>query len=110
MTGDSREKRVQERIGTALSVFLGDARGVTRDVSASGVYFEASAALETGSMIDFSVEFDSPNGKMLIRCSGEVVRRENLGDRVGVAVRLTDSKMEMAANTSIGAGRSAVAG
>ena len=102
MAGEKRGKRVQERINAALPVFLGDARGITRDVSASGVFFETNASLGIGSSIEFSVEFDSPNGsKMVLRCSGDIVRREVREDRVGVAVKIVESKMELAPVISV---------
>ena len=100
MAGVSRERRAQERVTTALSVFLGIAKGVTRDVSATGVFFESTVALDIGSTVDFSVEFGTPGGRMMIHCNGKVVRREERGDGVGVAVRVTNSKMEMAASAS----------
>jgi hypothetical protein len=89
------EKRSKERVSTALPVILGQAAGVTRDVSASGIFFETSAALDAGGSIDFSIELESPGGKMLLICSGEIVRKESRGDRLGVAVKITDSRMEL---------------
>lgn len=77
----------------ALPVNIGIARGVTRDVSASGVFFETSATLDIGSAISFTVEFDAPSGKMELKCSGVIVRTETHEDGVGVAVKITESSM-----------------
>lgn len=88
------EKRKDERIPTALPVKLGDATGVTRDVSASGVFFEIEANYRLGTEIAFSVELDTPGGKMVLKCEGEIVRIEPRGQRVGVAVRIVESTLQ----------------
>jgi len=88
------EKRKDERIFAALPVDLGTATGTTRDVSASGVFFEIDANYRLGSKIEFAVEMDTPGGKMLLKCEGEIVRIEPRGARVGVAVKIAESSLE----------------
>lgn len=68
--------------------------GVTRDVSASGIYFEMDSGTEIGSEISFDVEMDTLSGPMKLKCSGVVVRKEQSGSRTGVAVRMLESKFE----------------
>jgi hypothetical protein len=96
---DKREsnKRREERVGTALLVDLGTTRGITRDVSASGVFFEADATYALASEITFAVELDTPSGRMVLKCKGEIVRIEPRDARVGVAVKIIDSTLEPAA-------------
>ena len=94
MDRQQHEKRKEERIFTALPVEFGTAIGLTRDVSASGVYFEIDANYGLGSEIEFAVELDTPGGKMMLKCQGEIVRIEPCGTRVGVAVRIIDSRLE----------------
>ncbi|HXK39442.1 MAG TPA: PilZ domain-containing protein, partial [Candidatus Paceibacterota bacterium] len=89
-----QDKRRNERILTALPVDLGTATATTRDVSASGVFFEIDASFALGSEIEFTVELDTPGGKMMLKCEGEIVRIEPRGTRVGVAVKLTESAIE----------------
>ncbi|MEO7741665.1 MAG: PilZ domain-containing protein, partial [Usitatibacter sp.] len=61
----------------ALPVIVeGRAAGITRDVSASGVFFETDEKMAEGNAIEFTVEFDSPTGKLVLRCSGQIVRVE----------------------------------
>ena len=96
MKSQGQNKRSEERVNATLPVSLGDVSGTTCDVSASGMYFETSAAFEPGDEIDFSVEFDAPNGKRTLKCKGTIVRTEVRGDRLGVGVRIVDSTMEMA--------------
>jgi hypothetical protein len=59
------------------------------------VFFETDEDMSNGSAIEFTVEFDGPAGKMVMRCSGEVVRVERGGQKIGVAARITESKLEL---------------
>jgi hypothetical protein len=71
-------------------VELDGATGTTRDISASGVYFETSRGLLPGTLISFSVVFEhAGTGEPLhVKYEGEIVRLEALGAQVGVAVRV----------------------
>lgn len=93
---DVREsnKRREERVSTALPIDLGTATGVTRDVSASGVFFETDATYALGNEISFAVELDTPGGRMVLRCKGEIVRIEPRDARVGVAVKIVESTLD----------------
>jgi len=90
------EKRTQQRIQIALPVFLKNATGVTRDVSATGVFFWTAIAYMTGDFIRFEVELRRPVGKMRLKCLGDVVRTEERESTIGVAVRITQSSMQQA--------------
>ena len=91
-----REHRKEERVSTALPVDLGGAKGVTQDVSASGIFFETDADYAPGHAISFAVELDTPGGRMRLKCEGEIVRVEPRNGRVGVAVKITQSVLEEA--------------
>jgi acyl-coenzyme A thioesterase PaaI-like protein len=95
MAEKSEDRREEERVFTSLSVNLGDSWGTTRDVSTSGMYFETNAWLNLGSSISFNVDFVAPAGNMMLRCHGEIVRIETSGSRVGVAVKIVDSTIEL---------------
>ena len=92
------EKRREERIFTTLPVELRAATGVTRNVSATGMYFETDAAFSPGGELRFAVAFDTPGGRMRLNCQGSVLRVEAGAARVGVAVKITESTMELLAN------------
>lgn len=98
--GDVLNKRGEERVSASFPVTLGGASeddfssATTRDVSASGIFFETDAVLSIGSMIQFSVELDMPGGRSLLKCTGSVVRTESSSGRAGVAVKITDSRLE----------------
>ena len=83
------------RVPAALPIYLDEATGLTRDVSASGLYFETNSTLSVGDPVNFRVEFDVPAGKMVLNCRGEIVRTEKHADRTGVAIRIAESIMGM---------------
>ena len=79
-------------MSTRRPVRLGQATGVTRNVSASGVFFETDVPYAVGSEISFSIELIGPRGdKLVLNCRGEIVRVEVDGDKVGLAVRTRTS-------------------
>ena len=96
MTARNPEKRRDQRIHTALPVFLENATGVTRDVSASGVFFWTEGTRASGELISFEVEISRPAGRMTLKCRGDIVRTEPRDATVGVAVRITESAMRLA--------------
>jgi len=92
-----QEKRRERRVYTALPVILENGTGITRDVSASGVFFWAEGRPFTaGDPISFAVQICRPAGKMTLVCRGDVVRTEPYEAMLGVAVRITESVMESA--------------
>lgn len=96
MHTNKRESRRDERVPTELPVDLGATTGVTRNVSASGMFFETDTAYAVGSEISFSVNLETPGGKMVLRCRGEIVRVKPTNGKVGVAVKIVESAMEPA--------------
>ena len=70
-----------------LPVGLRRGRGVMRDVSASGIFFETDAAYAVGNAIEVQLDLDTPWGRVMVRSAGRIVRIEPHEDRVGVAVR-----------------------
>ena len=95
----TRTRRAHERIPTALKVVLQEgASGVTRDVSASGIYFRTAAAPGQGESIEFAVEFVDNTGQRtwVLECKAAVVRVEPEGDGFGVAAKIIESKLGVA--------------
>jgi len=96
MDKEQPEKRTGQRIHTALPVHLSSAEGITRDVSASGVFFWISESVcAPGELISFSVELKRPEGRMMLKCQGDVVRTELRNGEMGVAVKITESAFEL---------------
>jgi len=74
----------------AVPVDLPSGDGVTRDVSEIGVLFETATAMHPGDEVQFALllgEYD-PGGRYRVRCSGQVVRVEEIPNAYAVAVRL----------------------
>jgi len=84
-----KKKRKAERKFESLPVkVLNDERkGVTRDVSATGVYFLTDKHYEVGSIMTMTIDLEYPPGTRM-RCVGTIVRVEDHGARVGVAVHM----------------------
>jgi hypothetical protein len=73
----------------------GGSTGMTRDISASGIYFETDHEPIGEAPLAFAVEFKNDMGAgMTLRCRGQVLRVERNGNRVGVAARILESRLE----------------
>ena len=90
------DRRQAPRYPVGLSVDLGSQTGVTRDMSASGVFFETDAPLAPGAPITFSLvlKHAHPNAPILLRCEGEIIRVEARDGRIGVAAAITAHWLE----------------
>ena len=84
-----KKKRKAERKLESLPVKVlnDESKGVTRDLSASGIYILTDKHYEAGSIITMTIDLDYPPGTRM-RCVGTIVRVENHGAKVGVAVRM----------------------
>ena len=87
------EKRSEERVQAGLRVSLGSNTGLTRDVSASGLYFETEGCFVAGQAITLAVEIDTAAGKIALWCQGTVVRVEQRAREQGVAVQILESTL-----------------
>ena len=90
MTSALQEKRRDKRVGLGWPVFLDNAVGITRDVSASGVFFWAMGTYPVGHSISFWMGRTPTSEKFMLKCRGVVSRTEPRGNYVGVAVRISD--------------------
>jgi hypothetical protein len=89
------EKRQESRMSTRRPVRLGHAKGVTRNISASGVFFETDVPHAVGNEISFSIDLMGPQGeKLVLNCRGEIVRVEVEGAKVGLAVKTRTSVLK----------------
>ena len=91
----SASKRKEERVEEELPVRVGWVRGTTRDISATGVFFETDTAYAAGSEINFSIETSDALGrKVMLKCRGRIVRVEDRGGKIGVAAEIIESRLE----------------
>lgn len=90
MDASFQERRKAPRFQGRLDVELETGKGATRDFSTSGIYFEADRPFSTAEPIEFSMNLEhtelGPQAR--VRCHGEVVRVEPMGERRGVAVAI----------------------
>jgi len=74
-----------------LPVSINKEPGFTRDISASGMFIVQGRQQQVGSHIEFTVDLDTPMGKMKLCCEGEVVRIEEIsgGDgEIGIGLKI----------------------
>jgi hypothetical protein len=84
-TADHREA---VRFETVLPLEMEGIAGFTRDVSATGIYFETAALQEIGPIVSFIMRYRLGGQVHELECDARVVRVEAQGDRVGIAARL----------------------
>ena len=96
MTARLTESRKEQRFPGTHPVFLENSLCATRDMSASGVYFwkEGMCLYAPGDTITFAIELETAKGRLMWNCQGTVVRTEPIGNMAGVAVKMTEVKME----------------
>ena len=82
-----------------LSVELENGKGITRDVSADGVFFltDLTFSIDTPINLCLVLERVDPVGPLRVRCQGRVVRLERCGSASGVAIAITAHDLEPAA-------------
>lgn len=68
--------------------------GVTRDISASGLFLQVDGLQAIGSLIDLEIALDTPGGPMRLHATGEVVRVEVNDGKTGVGLRFVASRLE----------------
>lgn len=86
-----RYERGADRFDTELPVEIGGVQGLARNISATGIYFEAEVAPAPGSRVSFTVEVMVRGEKLKLVCEGKVVRVEQQDGMLGIAAKLENS-------------------
>lgn len=88
---DSTDRRRMLRFRVALPVELEDGKGITRDVSLSGVFFETDQSFSPSEAIRLVLvlEHVHPGRPVRLHCEGRVVRVSRRDGKMGVAVAIT---------------------
>ena len=96
LTQRATQQRAEERTPSRLPVKVDNKpAGVTRDLSASGAYFETDLEYRVGSAIEFSIQVEGPDGFMDLECFGRIVRVEPRGaGKVGIGVKITQRNIK----------------
>ncbi|MBL0010350.1 MAG: PilZ domain-containing protein [Nitrosomonas sp.] len=81
------EQRTNERFNLCCLVTFREGRGLSRDISTTGIYFSTKKVLKESEMIQLTIHLNQePN----VQCDGKVVRTEQRTDGYGVAVQFTE--------------------
>jgi hypothetical protein len=90
--------RKNERVNAEVPVLTErGAKGITRNLSPTGVYFTIAQHVRAGEKIRFSIGFEGPphsGGLLHLVCVGTVIRVEDAKGMAGVAVAITESRLE----------------
>ena len=86
-----KKQRAADRYVSELPIEINGAQGVTRNISATGIYFETTVEPEPGSKVHFTVDVIVEGEPLKMVCSGEVVRVDHKDGTVGIAVKLANS-------------------
>ena len=86
------EKRREERIRLEVPVMLVNGMGVSRDISASAIYFLSDEFLPPGKPVNFLVRLDHacPGKPLQLDCRGQVLRVEAAGEKFGIAASFSE--------------------
>ena len=91
------ERRSGERFLVALPVQTNKGPGVTRDVSASGLYLITDQPLTAGESLDLTLDFpDREGAPYRLRARGTVVRVEDAQGSVGAGIALDEGSRYLA--------------
>ena len=87
----ARKKVRADRHPVTFPISVGPSKGIVKDISTTGVYFEIDQSQSVGSNIDFVIELDTPGGPLQIQCHGTIVRIEEKPGRIGIAATIIES-------------------
>jgi hypothetical protein len=90
------DRRKAPRFQVALPVELPEGRGITRNLSACGVFFETDRVFAVDEVIQFALvlEYVDPSRPVRLQCRGHVVRVERRDNTVGVAVAIKAYRLD----------------
>lgn len=76
------------RYETELAVTMGDETGITKNISASGIYFEMDAHMQPGQQVSLVIDLNVVGRQMKWSCTAEVVREDHRNNRRGYGARI----------------------
>lgn len=71
-------------------------KSITRGLSGAGVFFETDRSFSTGQPIEFTLVMEQTDSGLPLRlkCWGEMVRVEKIGQKIGVATEINSYTFE----------------
>lgn len=95
MKESGEKKRATRHLATTPLEFK-DGKGITRNFSSTGIFFETDKSFTQGQPIDFTVLLENvdPDRPVRVKCRGAIVRVEESGQKIGVAVTIRSYKFD----------------
>ena len=93
---ESEKKDRATRHQGATPIELKDGKGITRDFSSTGIFFETDKSFTHGQPIEFTIVLENvdPGRPVRVKCQGEIVRVEESGRQIGVAATICSYSFE----------------
>lgn len=90
------EQRREPRYQGKLPVQFESGKGITRDFSGSGVFFETDRSFTPGQLIELTLvlEHIDPEHPVQLKCLGKIIRVEESGQKIGVAAAINSYTFE----------------
>jgi len=97
---DSEKRRTIRRKGK-FPIVLENSKGITRDFSSSGIFFETDKSFTPGQTIAFTIvlEYVDPDRPVHIMCRGAIVRVEDKGNKLGIAATINSYTFDRSNST-----------
>jgi len=97
------EKRRSIRRKGKFPVMFENSKGLTRDFSSSGIFFETDKSFSPGQAIDFTIvlEYVDPDRPVYLKCRGSIVRVENKGKKLGIAATINSYAFDRSSHASL---------
>jgi len=90
------ERRREYRHKGKVPMELESGKGITRDFSVSGVFFETDRSFSPGQPIEFTLTLEhiDPERPVSLKCRGKIIRIEEGGKKIGVAATIRSYTFE----------------
>jgi len=93
----ARNSRKFDRVNANLPIRVDNgAAGITRDLSPTGLYFVLDSGVAVNQNITFTLDFETPTGRLQLNGTAEVIRVEDAHGKTGVGARIVESRLERA--------------
>jgi hypothetical protein len=88
-TSPSKPRQIRApRVRSQLPVLMNGKRGITEDISSTGIFFEIEDEQSVGSIVNFMIELDTPGGNLNVQCEAEIIRLEKVNGKTKVAAKI----------------------
>lgn len=89
---DMHRTEFREKINLPVRL-VGGGKGVTKDISATGLFFQTDNEQRMGGLVEVEIELDSPGGPMKLKAWGQIVRVEHQAGKTGMAMHFENSRL-----------------